>query len=83
MGVFTAASVGSRGRAAELSAAVERSVVKQVAGHPGISVAQVRKELEPRLTPAQRSLLQLAIYNLINDKRLELTAKRTLKIAGT
>jgi hypothetical protein len=71
---------GSRSRAAELSDALEDRVFKFVAKSSTISVAKLRFQLEPKLTPAERSLLPLAIYNLINSKRLVLTAGRDLRL---
>ena len=70
---------GARHHAAELSDALEERVFKVVTKRAKISVADLRELLDPKLTPAQRSLLPLAIYNLINSKRVELTARRELQ----
>lgn len=69
---------GSRSRAAELSERLEERVLQAVKDSK-ISVGELRALLEPKLSLEQRSLLQLAIYNLINSKRLELTAGRELQ----
>ena len=66
-----------RSRAAELADNLADQVLRVIAAHPGISVSALRRELEP-LDEEKRALLHLAIYNLINSKRLELTAKREL-----
>jgi hypothetical protein len=74
---------GARSRAAELSDDLEERVLRLVANASRIPVGDLRVGLEPKLTDEQRSLLPLAIYNLINSKRLVLTAGRELQLPSS
>lgn len=68
-----------RSRAAALSADIERRVLRLVDEAQSIPVTKLRAGLEPKLSPEERSLVSLVIYNLINSKKLSLTARRELE----
>jgi hypothetical protein len=70
---------GSRTRAADLSEHLEQRVLRTLKNE-ALPVRELRARLEPKLSVEQRPLLRLAIYNLINSKRLELTPRRELQL---
>ena len=59
---------GPRRRAAALSADLERRVLRLVDEAQSIPVTKLRADLEPKLSPEERSLVSLVLYNLINGR---------------